>query len=248
MRAPIWTENLTRDFGDLRAVDSLSFHVAPGEVYGLLGPNGAGKTTTLRMLSGLLSPSSGNLQVMGASPEEQPLLVKASMGYLTGDTALYGRLTPRETLRFFGRLNNMNERALERRIESLAHELELLDFLDRRTEKLSTGQRQRTAIARAIVHDPPVLVLDEPTSSLDVVSARFILDRLRAEAANNKAVLFSTHHLSEAELICDRIGVLHQGQLLAEGTAEALRSRTNTQSLTEAFLALIAAASREPAV
>ncbi len=237
--ACIWTHQLSREFGDLKAVDELSFSVNAGQIYGLLGPNGAGKTTTLRMLAGLLSPTSGQLSVMNASPVTNTLEVKASLGYLTGDTALYGRLTPREIMRFFGELNQMDFKKLESRIDELATELELGEFMDKRTELLSTGQRQRTAIARAIVHDPPVLVLDEPTASLDVVSAQFILKRLRTEASKGKAVLLSTHHLSEAELICDRIGVLHRGRLLAEGSIQDLCAQTQTRSLTEAFLALI---------
>jgi sodium transport system ATP-binding protein len=161
------------------------------------------------------------------------------LGYLTGDTALYGRLTPRETLRFFGQLHQMDPKRLKRRIDVLAEELKLTDFLDRRTEQLSTGQRQRTAIARAIIHDPPVLILDEPTASLDVLSAQFILNRLRTEASRGKGVLFSTHHLSEAELICDSMGVLYRGRLLAEGSTKELCAQTQTKTLTEAFLALI---------
>ena len=235
----IQVQDLVREFGAVRAVDGLSFTVGEGEIYGLLGPNGAGKTTTLRSLAGLLTPTSGTARVLGKTAGEDPLAVKRALGYLTGDTALYGRLTPREVLRFFARLNERPDDWIAARIAALSVELDLGEFLDRRCERLSTGQRQRTAIARAFVHDPTVLVLDEPTASLDVVSARFILDRLRAEAARGKAVLFSTHHLSEAELVCDRMGVIWRGRLLAEGTSGELRERTGTGTLTEAFLALI---------
>jgi len=232
-------EELTRDYGDLRAVDRLNLTVEAGEVYGLLGPNGAGKTTTLRMLAGLLTPSFGTASVGGASPIDEPMVVKTRLGYLTGDTALYGRLTPRETLRFFARLNGREADWIEARIEAMAEELGLTEFLDKRCEKLSSGQKQRTAIARALAHDPAVLVLDEPTATLDVVSAQFILDRLTREAADGKAVLLSTHHMAEAELVCDRIGVIHRGRLLAEGTVAQLCEHAGAQSLTQAFLTLV---------
>ena len=235
----IQLDGLVRDFGALRAVDRLSLSVDAGEIYGLIGPNGAGKTTTIRMIAGLLTPTEGVARVLGRTAAEDPLAVKRALGYLTGDTALYGRLTPREVLRFFARLNDRDDGWIAARIDALAADLDLGEFLDRRCERLSTGQRQRTAIARAFVHDPAVLVLDEPTASLDVVSARFILDRLRAEAARGKAVLFSTHHLSEAELVCHRIGVIWRGRLLAEGTCQSLCDRTGAASLTNAFLALI---------
>ncbi len=236
--AVIQLTDLTRDFGDLRAVDALSLTVHAGEVYGLLGPNGAGKTTTLRMLAGLLTPTAGEVRVNGATPLESPMVVKQNLGYLTGETALYGRLTPRETLRFFATLNGAQRAWIEERITALSADLGLDEFIDKRCEKLSSGQKQRTAIARALAHDPTVLVLDEPTATLDVVSAQFILDRLTTEAARGKAVLLSTHHMAEAELVCHRIGVIHRGKLLAEGTVDELLEHTGTQSLTQAFLAL----------
>jgi sodium transport system ATP-binding protein len=237
--AVIEIAGLTRDFGTLRAVDRIDLTVHEGEIYGLLGPNGAGKTTTLRMLAGLLTPTAGDAFIDGASALEHPLAVKSKLGYLTGDTALYGRLTPREILRFFARLNGREATWIEQRIRTLVAELDLTEFADRRCEKLSSGQRQRTAIARALAHDPRVLVLDEPTATLDVVSARFILERLQAEAAAGKAVLLSTHHMAEAELVCHRLGVIHRGRLLAEGTVEELLEQTQKVSLAQAFLHLI---------
>ncbi|MFT5433200.1 MAG: sodium transport system ATP-binding protein [Myxococcota bacterium] len=237
--------DLTRDFGALRAVDRVSLQVQHGEIYGLLGPNGAGKTTSIRMLAGLLTPSSGTAEVLGVNPADDPKAVKGALGYLTGDTALYGRLTPREILRFFGTLNGKKADWIGLRIEELSEELGLGEFIDRRCEKLSSGQKQRTAIARALVHDPDVLVLDEPTATLDVLSAQFILDRLTVEAERGKAVLLSTHHLPEAELICHRIGIIHRGRLIAEDTAQNLRAQTGSDNLTAAFLALISAAEAE---
>ncbi len=246
-RDVIEISELTRDFGDLRAVDHLSLTVKAGEIYGLLGPNGAGKTTTLRILAGLLTPTAGDARIDGASALENPLEVKQRLGYLTGDTALYGRLTPREIIGFFARLNGRDPAWIEAQAEALIDQLDLTEFADKRCEKLSSGQQQRTAIARALAHDPAVLVLDEPTATLDVVSARFILDRLRVEAARERAVLLSTHHMAEAELVCDRVGVIHRGKLLAEGTVAQLRDQTGTESLTHAFLALIGATEAEAA-
>ena len=232
-------ERLTREFGDLRALAGLTFSVRPGEVYGLLGPNGAGKTTTLRILSGMMAPTSGTVRVLGAPPRDNLLELRARLGYLTADTGLYARLTPREILRFFAKVSGMAAVEIPARIAYLEEALGLSEFIDRRCEKLSSGQTQRTAIARVLVHDPEVLIVDEPTATLDVLAAQFIIKRLRAEADAGKAVLLSTHHLSEAELVCDRIGVIHQGTLRGEGTVDELKERTGTSSLAEAFLALV---------
>jgi sodium transport system ATP-binding protein len=225
-----------REFGALCAVDDVSFCVAPGEIYGLLGPNGAGKTTTIRIIAGLLQPTSGDVFLCGKTVAEDPVAAKRLLGYLTADTGLYGRLTPREILRFFADLNGLSRAQSDARITALASDLDLGEFIDRRCEKLSSGQRQRAAIARALVHDPRVLVLDEPTAALDVLSAQFILDRLRSEAALGKAVVFSTHHLSEAELLCHRIGIIHRGRLIVEGTVSELLERAGAPTLTRAFL------------
>ena len=230
---------LTREFGDVRAVDELSFHVERGEVYGLLGPNGAGKTTTLRILAGMMQPTSGSVEVLGTRPGDNLIELRRRLGYLTADTGLYARLTPREVLTFFARVSGMSDSQVSYRIERLKDELGLGEFIDRRCEKLSSGQTQRTAIARALVHEPDVLIVDEPTATLDVLAAQFILKRLRTEADSGKAVLLSTHHLSEAELVCDRIGVIHRGRLCGEGTVSELKQATGADSLTEAFLRLV---------
>ena len=231
--------NLVRDFGDVQAVAGLTFSVRPGEVYGLLGPNGAGKTTTLRILAGMMQPTSGVVRVLGSPPRENLLELRRRLGYLTADTGLYARLTPREVLTFFARVAGMSPAEIKTRIAYLEDALGLGEFIDRRCEKLSSGQTQRTAIARALVHDPDVLIVDEPTATLDVLAAQFIIERLRAEADAGKAVLLSTHHLSEAELVCDRIGIIHQGTLRGEGTVAELKERTGATSLTGAFLALV---------
>jgi sodium transport system ATP-binding protein len=235
-------ESLVKTFGATAAVAGLSFTVAPGEIYGLLGPNGAGKTTTLRILAGILVPTTGSAHVAGIDVAQDPLSVRRRLGFLTNTTGLYPRLSGRELLAYFARLHGMSRDATAARIDALVAALALAPFFDRRCESLSTGERQRTSIARAVLHDPDVLILDEPTAGLDVLASRFLRDFVRAERDRGKAVLFSTHYLAEAELLCDRIGLLHRGRLLAEGTPAALRAAAgDAPSLEEAFLRLVAA-------
>jgi len=235
-------DTLSKTFGATAAVDGLSFAIAPGEIYGLLGPNGAGKTTTLRILAGILLPTRGRVRVAGLEVAAEPLAVRRHLGFLTNTTGLYPRLSGRELLGYFARLHGLPRDAGEARVATLSRALELGGFFDRRCEALSTGERQRLSIARAVLHDPAVLVLDEPTAGLDVLASRFLRDFVRAERDRGKAVVFSTHYLAEAELLCDRIGLLHRGSLLAEGTPAALRAKANgAASLEEAFLRLVAA-------
>jgi sodium transport system ATP-binding protein len=232
-------EDLRKAFGERRAVDGLSLTVAAGEIYGLLGPNGAGKTTALRMVAGLLVPTSGRVRVAGIDVVAAPDEAKARLGFLTGSTGLYARLTVIEVLTYFGRLHGLAPAALDHRLSSVAAALDIGHLLERRCEGLSTGEKQRVSVARAVLHDPPVLVLDEPTSGLDVLASRFLRDLVRAERDRGKAVIFSTHYLAEAELLCDRIGLLHRGRLLREGTPSALRAEAGAASLEEAFLTLV---------
>ena len=249
MSAPaVVVDSLVKAFGATAAVAGLSFEVAPGEIYGLLGPNGAGKTTTLRVLAGILRPTAGQVRVVGRDVGGDPLAVRRHLGFLTNTTGLYPRLTGRELLRYFGRLHGLGRDAAAARIAALATALDLPPFFDRRCEGLSTGERQRLSIARAVLHDPDVLVLDEPTAGLDVLASRFLRDFVRAERDRGKAVVFSTHYLAEAELLCDRIGLLHRGRLLAEGTPAALRAAAGgAPSLEEAFLRLVGASNRAQA-
>jgi sodium transport system ATP-binding protein len=237
----IAVDRLSKRFGGALAVDDLSFGVASGEIYGLLGPNGAGKTTTLRVLAGILAPTSGRATVAGVDVEADAQAVRRRLGFLTGTTGLYARLTGRELLEYFGRLHGLARETIATRTALLARVLDLDPILDRRCEALSTGQRQRLSVARAVVHDPPVLILDEPTVGLDVLASRFLRDFVRAERDRGKAVVFSTHYLAEAELLCDRIGLLHRGRLIAEGAPGELRARADgASSLEEAFLRLVA--------
>jgi sodium transport system ATP-binding protein len=238
--AGVDVQHLTKRFGAALAVDDLSFHVAPGEIYGLLGPNGAGKTTTLRVLAAILAPTSGRAELAGVDVARDPQAARRRLGFLTGTTGLYARLTGRELLRYFGRLHGMPDAAITERTALLARALDLEAILGRRCEALSTGQRQRLSVARAVLHDPAVLILDEPTVGLDVLASRFLRDFVRAERDRGKAVVFSTHYLAEAELLCDRIGLVHRGRMLAEGPPAELRARADgAASLEEAFLRLV---------
>jgi sodium transport system ATP-binding protein len=237
--APVELRGLEKSFGARRAVDGLSLEVAAGEIYGLLGPNGAGKTTALRMIAGLLVPTGGTVLVTGIDVARETDAAKARLGFLTGSTGLYARLTAREVLIFFGRVQGLSAETLERRIGEVARQLAIEQLLDRRCEGLSTGEKQRVSVARAVLHDPPVLVLDEPTNGLDVLASRFLRELVLAERGRGKAVIFSTHYLAEAELLCDRIGLMYQGRLLREGPPAKLRAETGAGSLEEAFLSLV---------
>jgi len=235
-------DRLRKLFGGTAAVDGLSLAVTAGEIYGLLGPNGAGKTTTLRVLAALLAPTEGHARIAGIDVALAPREAQRQLGFLTGTTGLYGRLTGREALAYFGALYGLGRADIAARTAELARRLDLGELLDRRCDALSTGQRQRLSVARAVLHDPPVLILDEPTAGLDVLASRFLRDYVRAERDRGKAVVFSTHYLAEAELLCDRIGLIHRGRMLAEGTPAELRARAGgAASLEEAFLRLVAA-------
>ena len=235
-------EGLSKWFGPHAAVQGLSFSVPAGEIYGLLGPNGAGKTTTLRILAGLLPPSEGVVRIADIDVAVAPRDAQRRLGFLTGSTGLYGRLTAREVLTYFGALQGLAPTAIATRLAALAELLDLGPLLDRRCEALSSGQKQRVSIARAVLHDPAVLILDEPTVGLDVLASRFLREHIAAERARGKAIIFSTHYLAEAELLCDRVGLMHQGRLLTEGPPAAVRAEAGgAGSLEEAFLRLVSA-------
>ena len=226
-----------------RAVAGVSFRAGAGEIYGLLGPNGAGKTTTLRILSGLLQATSGRTMVNGVEVTAHPEQAKRSIGFLTANTGLYQRLSPRELLAYFAELHGMEKPSARLRVDELIDWLGMAEFADQRCGALSTGQKQRTNIARALIADPPVLIMDEPTLGLDVLTNRVILEFIRRERANGKCILLSTHYLDEAETLCDRIGLLHEGHLVAQGTMDELRRETGCERLTDVFLQLVAGAS-----
>jgi sodium transport system ATP-binding protein len=228
-----------RKRGEIRAVDGVSFTCQPGRIFGLLGANGAGKTTTLRMLATLLTPTTGTAVVAGHDVRREGQRVREKIGFLTGSTALYGRLTAREMVEYFGRLHGLDEGALAARIDGLFDELEMRSFAAGRCDKLSTGQKQRVSIARAIVHSPSVMIFDEPTTGLDVMTSRTIMRFIAKCRGEGRTVIFSTHIMSEAERLCDEIAVMHGGRVVALGTLEELRARTGRTALEEVFLALV---------
>lgn len=237
----IQAQSLSKHFGDFKAVDQLSFEVMEGEIFGLLGPNGAGKTTTLRMLSGLLQPTQGESLIAGHSMKTEQVQARRNLGFLTGDMDLYRRLNPKELLTYFGQLYEVPKTTLTQRVDMLIREFGITDFQDRYCEKLSTGQKQRVSIARTLVHDPKVVILDEPTTGLDIMASEFILQFIKKIAKEDgKAVIFSTHHLDEVERLCDRIAILNKGQLQQIGSVEAVQQATGHPKLAEAFFSLVA--------
>ncbi|MEO7413353.1 MAG: ATP-binding cassette domain-containing protein [Opitutaceae bacterium] len=237
----IEARNLTKTFrdkkrGEIRAADDISFRVASGQIYGLLGANGAGKTTTLRLFATLLKPTSGSANVAGYDVTREPEKVRAHVGFLAASTALYGRLTAREMITYFGKLNGLAAAAIKARIQQLADELDMHEFLDRRCDKFSTGMKQKTSIARTLVHDPEVMIFDEPTLGLDVMTARVIVKFVRDCKARGKTVIYSTHVMSEVDKLCDVVGIIHDGRLLAEGTLPELRARFGESDMEEIFV------------
>lgn len=241
-------EGLTKSFGSHIAVKDVSFDVRPGEVVGLLGPNGAGKTTTLRMLSTTLRPTSGTARIAGYDVVREPDKVRASLGVLPTDPGLYGRLTAEENLRFFGRLAGLSGAELERRIDRLLKWLGMDEHRKRRTEGFSKGMRQKIALARSILHEPPVLILDEPTAGLDVSAARTIIDFIQESKAAGRTVLFSSHYLVEAERVCDRIAIIADGRIRATGTPEEICREAGADTLEDAFLTLVYGEQTKPEV
>jgi len=237
-------EHLTKIFHPPRgkpvtAVRDASFTVEDGEVFGLLGPNGAGKTTLLRMLGTIIQPTEGRCWIGDVRSDEALDSVRQHIGFLSGNTKLYGRLTGAEVLRYFGRLYGMTEQAISGRTEELSEMLGMQDFLARRCESLSTGQTQKVSIARAILHNPQVLILDEPTLGLDILTSRSILDFILEARGRGHSIIFSTHYMAEAELLCDRIGLIHRGEVMALGTKSELFSSTGQDNLHDVFLALV---------
>ena len=221
------------------AVRELSFECRAGEVLGLLGINGAGKTTTLRMLATLLAPTSGAATIGGHDLVREPAEVRACLGFLSASTALYPRMTARETLTFFARINGYPRERLPARIDELVARFRLDRFIDTAVDKLSSGMRQRVSIARAIAHDPPVLVLDEPTVGLDVLATLDLLETVAELRRSGKAIVYSTHIMSEAEKVCDRVAILHEGRILACDTPPNLQDRTGEHRLEDVFVRVV---------
>lgn len=236
-------ESLTKTFpledGELRAVDKLSFRIQPGEVFGLLGPNGAGKTTTLRMVLGLLEPDDGYAEVDGVRTADDPMEVKSHLGFVSASDGVYPWLSVREMLLYFADLYAVEPRLASERCERLAAVMGIESLLDRRAGTLSTGQRQRVTLVRGLIHDPPVMLLDEPTRGLDVVGVQTIFEYIEHLREVGKAVVVCTHRLDEAERLCDRFGLLHRGQLKHTGTLAELQASTGRDHLVEMFVDLL---------
>jgi sodium transport system ATP-binding protein len=232
LRKTFWDESR----GEIRAVNGVDFDCRPGEVFGLLGANGAGKTTTLRMLATILRPSGGRARLAGYDVVEQPEAVRRNLGFYSASTALYPRLTARETLEFFARVNHYPSAEVPRRVDALIERFGISEYAGARVEKLSSGMKQKVSIARTVAHDPPILVFDEPTVGLDVINALEMQRVIRELREEGKAIIFSTHIMSEAEKLCDRIGILHKGVLLALGTLDLHRERTGKHYLEDIFV------------
>ena len=240
----IETHGLCKTFQDKKhgavaAVDGVSLSCRPGEIFGLLGPNGAGKTTLLRMLATILRPTGGTATVAGFDVVREAQDVRRSIGYVSSSAALYERLTPREVIAYFGALHGLDPEEAKRRRERLFTELDMHEFADRRCDKLSTGQKQRVAIVRTLLHEPPVLFFDEPTNGLDVLSARTIIRFIKRCRDEGRTVVFSTHIMSEVEALCERIAIIYQGRAVAAGTPEELRAQAGEQVFERVFLRLI---------
>ena len=229
---------LHKRFGEVLAVDGVSFTAADGTVTGLLGPNGAGKTTTLRMLYGLIAPDQGHIHVDGIDVAADPLQAQTKLGVLPDTHGLYPRLTAREHVRYFGRLHGMGGAGLESRIGELIETLDMTDIADRRSQGFSHGERMKVSVARALVHGPRNVLLDEPTNGLDVMSTRAVRGIIRRLKDEGKCVLFSSHIMQEVSALCDSIVIIARGQVVARGTPDELRSQTGHESLEDAFVAL----------
>ncbi len=234
----IRVENLQKHFGAVKAVDGVSFVAPDGVVTGLLGPNGAGKTTTLRMIYGLMKPNGGNIRVDDLDASD-PLLVQSRLGVLPDQSGLYPRLTAREHIRYFGQLQGVSDSDLNTRIDHWVRILDLKGIIDRRVGGFSHGERTKVAMARALIHNPQNILLDEPTNGLDVMSTRAVRDVIRHLREQRKCVLFSSHVMQEVSALCDRIVVIGKGRVVADGSAEELLQITGKSSLEDAFVSLV---------
>ena len=225
--------------GKVVAVDEVSFSARDGQITGLLGPNGAGKTTTLRMLYTLLKPDSGGIKVDGIDPAVEPLKIKRALGVVPDSRGLYDRLTARENIRYYGRLHGLDRATIDQRIDEFVRVLDMAEFIDRKTDGFSQGQRVKVAIARALIHDPRTVLLDEPSNGLDVMTTRALREFLRQLKSQGRCVVLSTHIMQEVAALCDRIVIIAHGRVAAEGTADELLARSGEKTLEDAFVKLI---------
>jgi ABC-2 type transport system ATP-binding protein len=236
----IEASELTKQFGSVQALTGLSFHVMPGEIYGLLGPNGAGKTTTIKVITGLVEPTSGWVKVRGFDPLKHPIEVKSRIGYVAEKPILYDSLSSRDFLEFVASIRKLDQNAANRMVTQLADAFDMAKYFDAPIATLSMGMKQKVALIASLVHQPPVLLLDEPLSGIDAKSSRIVKELLSLHTQKGGAVLFSTHIMEVAEHLCTRIGIIYQGKVIAEGTLDQLKSKTGSRSetLEEVFLKL----------
>lgn len=231
-------ENNTKDKVAL-AVEDVSFECKPGRIFSLLGPNGAGKTTTLRMLAGILKPTQGEIIINNYDIQKEPNKAKKDIGFLTGSTGLYERLTANEIIAYFAKLYGVNDQDFKARKENLYNLLGMHDFQDKRIGRLSTGMKQKVSIARTMIHDPDVVIFDEPTSGLDVITAENIIKLISDCKSEGKTVIFSSHIMSEVDLLCDDLAIIHKGKIIHNSTMQEYREQMTTQSLTAEFIKII---------
>ncbi len=222
-----------------QAVNDVSFEVNPGRIYGLLGPNGAGKTTTLRIIGTIFSPSMGDVIFKGESVFGDPVAHRKRLGFISGNTGVYDRLNPKEIATYFGSLNEIPRKTIDERFERISEMLDMKDLLGKQCSKFSTGEKQKVSIARMMISDPEILILDEPTLGLDVITSRTIVDFINDSKKNGKYIILSTHIMSEAEYLCDDVGIIHKGDLKFNGTLEALHGKYPGESLEKVFFNLI---------
>ena len=235
----IEVKNLYKSFGDVKAVNGVTFTARDGEITGLLGPNGAGKTTTLRMLYSLLPPDQGEIRIDGLDPTRDAMKIKRTLGVVPDSRGLYSRLTARENITYYGELHGMSKEVIQKRIAHLTETLDMGDFIERRTEGFSQGQRVKVAIARAMVHEPQTVLMDEPSNGLDVMTTRALRHYIRSLRDEGHSVVLSTHIMQEVAALCDRIVIIAKGEVAADGTAEQLLERSGADSLEDAFVKLI---------
>ena len=235
----IKVSNLHKSFGDVKAVRGISFEVRDGEITGLLGPNGAGKTTTLRMLYSLLPPDEGDIRIDGLDPTRDAMAIKRTLGVVPDSRGLYTRMTARENVVYYGELHAMSRKEINSRLEELVDTLNMADFIDRRTDGFSQGQRVKVAIARAMIHNPQTVLLDEPSNGLDVMATRALRRYILGLKNAGHSVVLSTHIMQEVAALCDRIVIIAKGRIAADGTAEELLQKSGCDSLEDAFVHLI---------
>jgi len=232
--------NLSKQFKDVKAVDNLNFTINDGEIVGLLGENGAGKTTTLRIISTMIKCTGGTVKVNGVDINKESSKVRSQIGILFGgEVGLYDRLTARENIRYFAELNGITKDAADESIKNLSEELQMTEYMDRRIGKFSRGMKQKVAIARSIVHEPKVILLDEPTAGLDVSSSRLIHDFIKNCKKQNKAIVFSSHSMEEVQKLCDRIIIIHKGKMVEQGTINELKAKYNSDDMEQIFMNLV---------